>query len=91
VSRIGATTTVSFQVWDWHADGERYDLGHFQLADEGAGWVVTQRTSRLWAVSQAELADCARLAGLDDARWLPPDESRFFQPLLVARVPSGRV
>jgi SAM-dependent methyltransferase len=89
VSRNGGTTTVAFQVWDWHDDGIGYDLRHFQLTDDGAGWVVAERTSRLWAVSRRELADCARLAGLNDACWLLPDESRFFQPLLVAGVPDG--
>jgi len=37
----GSTPTgrsITFQLWDWHDDGERYDLQHFQLLpDEGDG------------------------------------------------------
>lgn len=87
VARRGATTTVTLQVWDWQPDGTTYDLRHLQLTDDGTGWVVTQRNSRLWAVTRQEVAECARRAGLDDVHWQEPEESRFFQPLLAARVP----
>ncbi|MDQ1028502.1 glycine/sarcosine N-methyltransferase [Streptomyces umbrinus] len=30
------TRTVTFQLWHWHDDGERYDLEHFQLVPEEA-------------------------------------------------------
>ncbi|WP_335934854.1 class I SAM-dependent methyltransferase [Streptomyces sp. PTD5-9] len=29
--------TVTFQLWNWHDDGERYDLEHFQLLPIGGG------------------------------------------------------
>ena len=87
VSRAGLTTTVTFQVWDWRGDGTSYDLHHFQLVQARGGWTVTQRTARLWAITRRELSECSQRAGLD-AHWLMPDESRFFQPLLVARVPK---
>ena len=89
VSRSGSASILTFQVWDWRRDGMRYDLRHFQLAQEGSSWVVTERTSLLWAVSRRELGDCARRADLDDVHWLLRDESRFFQPLLVASPPFG--
>ena len=88
VSRTGATTTVTFQLWEWHENGAQYDLRHLQLKDEGGRWVVTERRSTLWAISRRELTASAQLAGMDDAHWLLPTESRFFQPVLVARVPS---
>lgn len=87
VSRDGKSLVVTFQVWDWCPDGKRYDLRHFQLVQDRSGWTVTQRTSRLWAVTRRELGTCAERAGLDDVHWLLPDHSRFFQPLLLARVP----
>ena len=77
---------MTFQVWDWRRDGITYDLQHFQLVQGRSGWTVTQRSARLWAITRSELSTCSQLAGLD-AYWLMPDESRFFQPLLVARVP----
>lgn len=87
VSRDGSSLVVTFQVWDWCRDAVRYDLRHFQLVQEGSGWAVTQRTSRLWAVTRRELSTCAERVGLDALHWLSPEQSRFFQPLLVAHVP----
>lgn len=87
VSLAGGALVLTFQLWDWHGDGTKYGLRHFQLAQDGGSWVVTERRSLLWAVSRRELGDCARRAGFTDVRWLLPDESRFFQPLLVAGWP----
>ncbi len=87
VSRADRLTTVTFQVWDWRPDGKQYDLEHFQLTGEDGDWVVSRRTSRLWAITRSELTECAQGAGLENVHWLLPAESRFFQPLLIARAP----
>lgn len=87
VSRRDGALTVTFQVWDWRPDGKRYDLQHFQLAQDVGDWVVTRRTSRLWAINRRELTACARRAGLEKVDWLLPEESRFFQPLLIGQAP----
>ncbi len=86
VSGAGDAVVVSFQVWDWRADGRRYDLQHFQVACEGGDWTVTRRTSRLWAITRDELTECAEEAGLTKLEWLEPEASGFFQPLMVAQV-----
>lgn len=88
VARIGGTTSVTVQVWQWLPSGSAYDLRLLQLMDDGSGWAVTQRTSRLWAITRRELDECARQAGLEGVEWLLPGESGFFQPLLVLRVPT---
>lgn len=79
-------TTVSFQVWDWREDGERYDVQHFQLVDAENRWQVARRATSLWALTGAELVAFAEAAGLQDPVWLRPEESGFFQPLLMAGV-----
>lgn len=78
--------TVSFQVWDWWDDGRHYDLQHFQLVGGSGAWVVARRHASLWAIRQAELQECAAHAGLTEVATLSPDQSGFFQPLLVATV-----
>lgn len=88
VWRVDGSVSVTFQVWDWWPDGQRYDLQHFHLAEAGGGWAVTRRTSCLWAVSRQELTECAELAGLTHVEWLPALDSGFFQPLLIARTPT---
>lgn len=81
-------TVVSLQVWDWHADGERYDLQHFQLIAEGPAWRVEHRRASCWAITRDELTACAGQSGLADLAWLTPAESGFFQPMLVGLVPG---
>ncbi|MER6067541.1 class I SAM-dependent methyltransferase [Streptomyces sp. NPDC001817] len=80
--------TVSFQLWHWHADGEHYDLEHFQLvpgrADRGQ-WEVRVRRATYWALGADRLAGFAAGAGFTDIAWLMPEETGFFQPLLTAR------
>jgi hypothetical protein len=88
VSGLDGETTVSFQVWDWREDGERYDLQHFQLVGDGHAWRVARRRASYWAITRAELTGCAEQAGIAHTAWLLPAESGFFQPLLMGRVPA---
>ncbi len=81
----GTKRTVTFQLWNWHADGERYDLEHFQLTPNGDDWSVAVRRSTYWAISSQQLATLAMQAGFDRPTWIPPEASSFFQPLLTAR------
>lgn len=91
---------VTFQLWHWQPDGERYDLEHFQLlpdapaesegeADSGDGWNVRTRRTSYWALSQEQLVEFTTRAGLREPVWHEPDESGFFQPVLVARRPEA--
>lgn len=81
----GDERTVTFQLWHWHDDGEHYDLEHFQLHPAGAEWRVRVRRTTYWALGRDRLAGLAAEAGFVDLGWRMPQESGFFQPLLVAR------
>ncbi|MFI6895716.1 class I SAM-dependent methyltransferase [Streptomyces sp. NPDC050256] len=91
---------VTFQLWHWQPDGERYDLEHFQLLpdapaesegekDSGDAWNVRTRRTSYWALSQEQLVEFTTRAGLREPVWHEPDESDFFQPVLVARRPEA--
>ncbi|MFB7915533.1 class I SAM-dependent methyltransferase [Streptomyces sp. NPDC056061] len=82
-----AGRAVTFQLWDWHDDGEHYDLEHFRLLPEGDGWSVRVRRSTYWALAQRQLADFADRAGFVAPTWHTPASSGFFQPVLTARRP----
>ncbi|MFI6353560.1 methyltransferase domain-containing protein [Streptomyces sp. NPDC050743] len=84
-SADGTGRTVSFQLWQWHADGEHYDLEHFQLRPGEGQWEVRVRRATYWALGRERLAGFAAGAGFTDIAWLMPEETGFFQPLLVAR------
>nr|WP_069626440.1 class I SAM-dependent methyltransferase [Streptomyces niveus] len=89
----GAGRTVTFQLWDWSEDGERYDLEHFQLipsgdeAGDGAGddRRVEVRRTTYRALTERQLAALVTDAGFDGPAWRQPEDSGFFQPLLTAR------
>jgi SAM-dependent methyltransferase len=86
VNNTSGVQTIAFQVWDWLADGRRYDLKHFSLTPRGDTWDVTTRCSTLYAFTEAELVECAEQAGLQDIEWRAPPGIDFFQPVVVASV-----
>ncbi len=85
----GGESTITFQLWHWYDDGERYDLEHFQLVPangtSGAEWDVRVRRTTYWALGRDRLTGLALDAGFEDPTWNTPAETGFFQPLLVAR------
>ncbi|MFC1405821.1 MULTISPECIES: bifunctional 2-polyprenyl-6-hydroxyphenol methylase/3-demethylubiquinol 3-O-methyltransferase UbiG [Streptacidiphilus] len=87
---------ISFQLWHWHEDGERYDLEHIQLhpaaGPNGPGaedWTVRTRRTTSWALTRDEVAAAVADAGFRDITWRLPEDTGFFQPLLVARAPRN--
>lgn len=80
--------SVIFQLWHWHEDGERYDLELFRMAPDATGeWRTDVHRSTYWALTQAQLTAFATEVGFTDPTWAPPEETGFFQPVLIARVP----
>ncbi|MFG2218538.1 class I SAM-dependent methyltransferase [Streptomyces sp. NPDC048685] len=80
-----AERAVTFQLWHWHDDGEHYDLEHFQLLPADGEWRVQVRRTTYWALGRDRLTGLAAEAGFVDLGWRMPQETGFFQPLLVAR------
>ncbi|MGW7516202.1 class I SAM-dependent methyltransferase [Streptomyces sp. NPDC054796] len=83
-----AGRTITFQLWHWHEDGERYDLEHFQLVPDGpkgGEWRVRVRRATYWALTQRQLTGFAADAGFTDLVWRTSESSGFFQPVLTAR------
>ncbi|OEJ35179.1 class I SAM-dependent methyltransferase [Streptomyces subrutilus] len=85
----GGERTITFQLWHWHDSGEHYDLEHFQLLPADGEWRVKVRRTTYWALGQDRVAGLAAEAGFVDLEWRMPQETGFFQPLLVARAPRG--
>jgi SAM-dependent methyltransferase len=76
-----------FQVWDFDADGERYDLCFFFVEED----LPTQQVfthvmrSRYYAVSTERLCGLMRAAGFQHVRRI---DDVFFQPVLVGTQPG---
>jgi glycine/sarcosine N-methyltransferase len=86
VNHTSGQETIAFQAWDWSADGCHYDLQHFVLTRVDESWRVTTRRATLYALTRAELVECARHSGLHDVELIEPTVADFFQPLIVASV-----
>ena len=76
---------VTFQLWDWHDDAERYDLELFQLLPDGDDWRVQVRRTTYWALTQRRLTRFVTETGFTEPEWTAPETSGFFQPVLTAR------
>ncbi|MCX5055229.1 MULTISPECIES: class I SAM-dependent methyltransferase [unclassified Streptomyces] len=77
--------SITFQLWHWHDDGERYDQEYFQLVPDGEGWEVRVRRATSWALPRRAVTDAASAAGFTDPTWHMPDTSGFYQPVFTAR------
>lgn len=82
VSETPEGKVISFQLWDWHEDGERYDLEHFQLVPAGDTWTVRRRRATYWALTRAQLTRLVTEAGFTDVSW---ESGGYYQPVLTAR------
>lgn len=75
---------IVHQVWDW-IDESAYVLHlHITVQDSG-GWRAHHFVSEYRCVQRAELTKALEGAGFEEVRWLMPNESGFYQPLVLAR------
>jgi SAM-dependent methyltransferase len=87
VTGAGDSRGITFQLWHWHDDGERYDYEHFQLLPTGSGWDVRVRRTTYRALTRAQLTDAVTAAGFTDITWHEPRTCGFYQPVLTAVSP----
>jgi glycine/sarcosine N-methyltransferase len=83
--RVGPGT-ISFQVWEWDAEGRTYELAQFTLRGEGERWQTACRRTRLRALLRDELCGALAAAGLSDVRWRTPAETGYYQPIVTGRL-----
>ncbi|MEU9166523.1 class I SAM-dependent methyltransferase [Streptomyces sp. NPDC048420] len=88
VSENSDGRVITFQLWNWHEDGEHYDQEYFQLRPADGDWAVRVRRTTSWALTRAQLTEFVAAAGFVDVRWHEPASSGFYQPVLTARAPG---
>lgn len=72
---------VSFQTWLW--DGDHYRLTQYIIEDEG-DLKVSKFDCEYRAVRRRELSELLTAQGCD-AEWRFPEETGFYQPIIVAK------
>jgi SAM-dependent methyltransferase len=82
----GGMRRIVFQVWEWK-DERRYTF-HLHVTWETArGWRSIHGAAAYRAVLRAELGAIIEGAGFTRVRWVMPEESGFYQPLVIAAAP----
>src|SRR5579863_4936439 len=78
-----ARRRIVFQLWDW-TDERRYSFHLYITRDTPAGWQTHHGVCEYRAVLREELTRILESAGFERVRWLLPDESNFYQPIVLA-------
>ena len=73
---------VSFQTWNW--EGERYKLTQY-IIDDGENLQVNKFECEYRATRREELTDLLLACGCSRVEWKFPEETGFYQPIVVAR------
>jgi SAM-dependent methyltransferase len=73
---------VCFQTWDW--SGAHYKLTQYIL-DDGKTLQASKFECEYRAVSREEITDLLFGSGCTQVRWLLPEETGFYQPIVVAK------
>lgn len=72
---------VSFQTWDWN--DEHYKLTQYIIEDEGTT-AISKFDCKYRAVKREELTEILLKKGFTKADWKFPEETGFYQPIVVA-------
>ena len=73
---------VSFQTWSW--EGENYRLIQY-IVEDGDTLQVSKFECEYRATRRQELTDLLKANGCREVVWLFPEETGFYQPIVVAK------
>ena len=89
LSGVPGDRAVTFQVWDWAADGSAVDPTLFVIRQQGAHWTMTARTMRYRALRRADLERLLGETGFVEITWESEERARPLYPLVTARCPKS--
>jgi SAM-dependent methyltransferase len=81
--RTTGSRRIVHQVWDW-LDGDRYGVHLYITVEANGEWTSHHFASEYRCLLREELASALNGAGFADVRWLMPEESGFYQPVVMA-------
>ena len=75
---------IVHQVWDWR--DERTYTPHLYITREvDGGWATLHVAGVYYCILRSELTAILHKSGFREIRWLMPEQSHFYQPIVVAR------
>ncbi|MEX5718466.1 class I SAM-dependent DNA methyltransferase [Geodermatophilus maliterrae] len=73
------------QSWRWSEDAEHLDITLFTFQERAAGdWAVSAHETRYRTLRRDRLSHVLTRRGFASAEWLLPEQSGYYQPLVVA-------
>jgi len=85
-SEAGAFT---HQVWQWLSESH-YRIHFYVTRPTNGDFVVRHHTAHYWALQRAEMENALTRAGFTETEWLEPDQSGYYQPMVLAQAGAGR-
>lgn len=82
IHKMNSGQRVSFQTWDW--DGDHYRLVQY-IIDDTDTMQVSKFECEYRATRRKEISDLLLAGGCRNAQWLFPEETGFYQPIVVAK------
>lgn len=82
IHKTASGQRVSFQTWSWTDD--RYRLIQYIL-DDGEILQASKFACEYRATRRAEITDLLLAGGCGEVKWLFPEETDFYQPIVVGR------
>ena len=74
---------IVFQVWDWSE--QTYTINMFILRDNKKSWRTSHYATTYRALQRSELGALLDACGFTDVRWHMPQDTGYFQPVVIAR------
>ncbi len=77
---------IAFQTWDWAPnEPPRYTVHQFLVRQTVERWVTTHFVTEYRALRRANLETVLQKAGFIAMRWSMPQDSGYYQPIVLAR------
>jgi SAM-dependent methyltransferase len=73
------------QAWRWSADAAYVDITLVALTEGERGWTASAHETRYRALRADVLTRLLAETGFRDVRWLTPEQSGYYQPIVTAR------
>ncbi|MBE6964214.1 MAG: class I SAM-dependent methyltransferase [Ruminococcaceae bacterium] len=83
IHKTEAGQRVSFQTWDWEVDC--YRLTQYIIDDDGETPQVSRFACEYRATRRQELTELLTAYGCSTVKWKFPEETGFYQPIVIAR------
>jgi len=86
----GDSRRVVFQVWDWRRDRRGYRINQYIVQHRPDSRPETKVFSTTyWTLTRDRLTALLQRYGLEDVRWLAPEDSGYYQPIVAARTATS--